>query len=59
MKRLVRGVSASKYGNRVIGYMPTAGDTEEMSKRLDSGVCTQKRFREWLFRALREKRHGD
>ena len=49
LKRLVRGVSASKYGNHVIGYMPTAGDTEEMSKGLDSGVCTQKRFREWLF----------
>lgn len=49
LKKLVRGVSASKYGNRVIGYMPTAGDTEEMSKHIDSGVCTQKRFREWLF----------
>lgn len=49
LKKIVRNVSASKYGNHVIGYMPTAGDTEEMSKHLDSGVCTQKRFREWLF----------
>ncbi len=49
LKKIVRGVSASKYGNHVIGYMPTAGDTEEMSKGLDSGVATQKRFREWLF----------
>ena len=49
LKKIVRGVSASKYGNRVIGYMPTAGDTEEMSKHLDSGVCTQRGFRAWLF----------
>ncbi len=49
LKKIVRSVSASKYGNHVIGYMPTAGDTEEMSKHIDSGVCTQKHFREWLF----------
>ncbi len=49
LKKLVKGVSASQYGNRVIGYMPTAGDTEEMSKHIDSGACTQKHFREWLF----------
>jgi len=48
LRQLVRGVSASKYGNHVIGYMPTAGATEEQAKGCDLSICAQKGFREWL-----------
>lgn len=49
IKKIVRFVSSSKYADHVIGYMPTAGDTEELAKGCDATVCAQGRLREWLF----------
>ena len=48
LRKIVRAVSASKYGDHVIGYMVTAGGTEELAKGCDVSVCAQKGFREWL-----------
>jgi len=49
VKEIVRAVTASKYGDRVIGFMVTAGGTEELAKAYDASPCAQRRFREWLF----------
>jgi beta-galactosidase len=50
MKKIVQFVADSRYGNHVIGYMPTAGGTEEMAKPCDSSSCAQKWFREYVFK---------
>ncbi len=52
--KLVRGVAASKYSSHVIGFMVTAGGTEELAKGPDPSACAQKRFREWLL-----EQHGN
>ena len=48
LARIVRGVTASEYGDHVIGFMVTAGGTEELAKGYDPSGCAQKRFRDWL-----------
>jgi len=49
LTKIVRAVAASQYGDHVIGYMVTAGGTEELAKGIDLSGCAQRRFREWLF----------
>ncbi|HNX33888.1 MAG TPA: beta-galactosidase [Kiritimatiellia bacterium] len=49
VKKIVRAVTASKFGDHVIGFMVTAGGTEELAKGIDPSACAQQRFREWLF----------
>jgi beta-galactosidase len=48
LRKIVRHVSASKYGQHVIGYMLTAGGTEELGRGCESSPCAQRRFRQWL-----------
>jgi beta-galactosidase len=49
LARLVRYVSSAPYGDRVIGYMPTAGDTEEVADTVsDLSPCAQQAFRHWI-----------
>jgi len=49
LERLVRYVAAAPYGNRVIGYMPTLGDTEEVADTVvDLSPCAQRGFRVWI-----------
>ncbi len=48
VEKIVRAVTLSKYGTHVIGFMVTAGGTEELAKAYDPSACAQKRFREWL-----------
>ena len=49
IKKIVRYVSASEYGNHVIGYMLTAAGTEELATGPDYAPCSQERFREWIW----------
>lgn len=48
LQKIVRHVSASAYGPRVIGYMICAGQTEEYGDQPDTTGCAQARFRQWL-----------
>jgi beta-galactosidase len=48
LKKIVRFVSASKFGGHVIGYMPTSGGTEELAMACETNACAQKAFRAWL-----------
>jgi len=49
LEQIVRHVSASRYGNRVIGYMVAAGETEEFGDQNDFTPCALARFREWIW----------
>ena len=44
LKKIVRSVSSSQYADRVIGYMPTAGHTEEYAGAEDISSCAQRNF---------------
>ncbi len=48
LKEIVRFVSSSRYGERVIGYMIGVGQTEELGDQSDFTGCAQEQFREWL-----------
>jgi len=48
LKKIVRYVSASKFKDHVIGFMPTSGGTEELATACDESPCAQKAFRAWL-----------
>lgn len=48
LRRIVRSVADSPYGNRVIGYMIGVGDTEELADRDDFSPPAQRSFRRWI-----------
>jgi hypothetical protein len=54
LRKIVRFVSASKYGRHVVGYMICAGQTEEFGDQPDFTSCAQARFRDWI-----EEKYGN
>lgn len=48
LMEIVRYVSASKYGDHVIGYMVCAGQTQEFGEQPDFTQCAQQQFRKWI-----------
>jgi beta-galactosidase len=48
LEKIVKHVSASKYGNHVIGYMICAGQTEEYGDQYDFTQCAKEQFKKWI-----------
>jgi hypothetical protein len=49
LRKIVRSVSSSQYANRVIGYMPTTGHTEEYAGAEDLSPCADRSFRDYTW----------